>query len=325
MASFRKRNKGWFVEVNRKGIRKYATFSTKAEAVAWAAKVELDIIDGKKGAIPDKTFADLLTRYKNDISPSKRGARWEAIRIDKLSAMDIGKVRLDEIDSTHVTTWRNERLKDVSGSSVVREWKLLSSACNIAMREWKWLHANPFAGVKRPQENAPRDRLITDDEIERILYACGYEYDLTPVTAYARVGAAFLFAIETAMRAGEIIGLTWADVNLDGRTARLRMTKNGTARTVPLSSEAIRILEQLPKADTVFGLTSPILDALFRKAKGSALITDVTFHDSRHLAITRLAKKLDVLDLARMVGHRDLKQLMIYFNPTAESLADKLR
>ena len=53
-------------------------------------------------------------------------------------------------------------------------------------------------------------------------------------------------------------------------------------------------------------------------------IENLRFHDSRHSAITNLAKKLSVLDLARMVGHRDVKSLMIYFNPTAEEIAGRL-
>ncbi|WP_282433170.1 tyrosine-type recombinase/integrase [Massilia oculi] len=67
-----------------------------------------------------------------------------------------------------------------------------------------------------------------------------------------------------------------------------------------------------------------ILDALFRKAKKAAGIEGLTFHDTRHEAITRLAQKLDVLDLARMVGHTNINQLRTYYNPTAEDIASRL-
>jgi integrase len=50
----------------------------------------------------------------------------------------------------------------------------------------------------------------------------------------------------------------------------------------------------------------------------------LTFHDTRHEAITRLAAKLNVLDLARMVGHRDIKQLQVYYNAPAEEIAMRL-
>jgi integrase len=65
-------------------------------------------------------------------------------------------------------------------------------------------------------------------------------------------------------------------------------------------------------------------DALFRKCRDRAGIVGLHFHDSRHEAITRLAQRLDVLDLARMVGHRDLKMLQAYYNATAEEIAARL-
>lgn len=65
---------------------------------------------------------------------------------------------------------------------------------------------------------------------------------MAPVTISAKIGAAMLFAIETAMRAGEIAGLTWDRVDIDKRTARLIETKNGTPQTVALSQEVIDIL-----------------------------------------------------------------------------------
>ena len=181
--------------------------------------------------------------------------------------------------------------------------------------------------MRRPKESEPRDRLYTDDEIERICLALGFDLgdEQEAETVSQRVAVAFLFAIETAMRAGEICGLLPRDVV--GRVATLLETKNGTKRKVPLSSRAVELLELLPvpkENATVFGITTKSLDTLFRKAKTRAAIEDATFHDSRHLAITRLAKKLNVLDLARMVGHRDLKQLQVYYNETAESMAERL-
>ena len=127
------------------------------------------------------------------------------------------------------------------------------------------------------------------------------------------------------MRAGEICGLMPQDVA--GRVATLNKTKNGTKRNVPLSTRAVELLELLPlpeKDGTIFGVSTGSVDALFRKAKKRVMIEDGTFHDTRHLAITRLAKKLNVLDLARMVGHRDLRQLQVYYNETAEAMADRL-
>lgn len=181
--------------------------------------------------------------------------------------------------------------------------------------------------MRRPKEAPARDRLYSDDEIERVCLALGFDLASNEQveTISQKVAVAFLFAIETAMRAGEICGLMQKDIV--GRVATLNKTKNGTKRNVPLSIRAVELLELLPlqEADrTVFGLTAATVDALFRRAKLRAMIDDATFHDSRHLAITRLAKKLNVLDLARMVGHRDLRQLQVYYNETAEAMAERL-
>lgn len=326
MASFRKRGDKWEAFVAKNGIRQSKTFPTKTAAQAWAAQTETDIATGKAGGIPNKTFADLLTKYAEEVSPTKRGERWERLRIGVTLRDDIAKVHLRDFDSRAVAGWRDRRLAQVSAASVHREWNLLSNACTIAVREWKWLKENPMREVKRPAEPEARDRLATDDEIERLLFALGYDHDATPETVTARVGAVMLFAIETAMRAGEIAGLTWANVKLDKRYCKVEGGKTSAAkRDVPLSAEAIRIIGQMPKGHAaVFNVSTAQIDALFRKAKGKALIEDLHFHDTRHLAITRLSRKLDVLALARMVGHRDLRQLQLYYNPSAEDLAGRL-
>jgi integrase len=323
MASFRKRGKTWYAEVNKRGIRKSATFSTKAEAQAWAATAEAEIIAGKRGAVHGKTFADLLEKYSDDVSVNKRGARWEQMRLAATGRLAIGKIPLTELNATHIASWRDSRLKSVASATVRREWNLLSAACSIAVKEWHWLPENPFKELPRPQSSHARERIYTENEIERVLFALGYDYEKPPETLTARCGAAFLFALETAMRAGEIVGLTWDRVNLETQVARLEETKNGYSRSVPLSQEAVRILRQLPKADPVFGLSNTQLYFLFRNGRETAGV-DATFHDSRATAITRLAKKLDILDLARMSGHRNLSMLQVYYRETAEEIAKRL-
>jgi integrase len=139
------------------------------------------------------------------------------------------------------------------------------------------------------------------------------------------IAVAFLFALETAMRQGEIWKLAWKDVHLDKRFVRLHETKNGSKRDVPLSKEAVRLLNLLDnKKRTVFDSNQASSGTIFRRCLALAGIEGLTFHDTRHEALTRLARKLDVLDLARMVGHRDPRSLMIYYNATAEEIALRL-
>lgn len=325
MATFRKRNGNWQALICCNGIRKAKTFNTKLEATHWASATEQEILSGKRGNIPDKTFGDLLQRYSETVSAHKRGARWEMTRINAICRDEIASCRLSDLTAKDFASWRDMRLKRVSSGSVLREMNILSHAINTAIKDWEWLKENPMSGIQRPEKPQPRDRLITGDEITRLLLVLGYEYDLKPVTISARIGAALLFAIETAMRAGEIAGLTWDRVNIDKRTALLVETKNGTRREVPLSTEAIRIINQVRiDSDSVFNLTPDQIDINFRKAKARAMIDDLHWHDSRATAITRLAKRVDVLTLAKISGHKDLKMLQIYYRETAEDIAKRL-
>lgn len=155
-----------------------------------------------------------------------------------------------------------------------------------------------------------------------MVLALGYDGGV-PENAMQRTALAFLLALETAMRAGEICGIKWADVS--PKSVELPRTKNGDRREVPLSARAREIIALLPNgAPTVFDLNNGSRDTFWRAARARAGIANLTFHDSRAEAIWRLSKKLDVMELARMIGHRDLASLMIYYNTTADELADRL-
>lgn len=324
MASFQKRPRGWRVELQVKGQRECRTFDTKAQAQAWAALRETELRQAiQSGVVAGKTVLEALDRYAREVSPTKRGQRWEILRLAAIGRTPLSGIKLSELAPEHIARWRDERLKNVTGSTVNRELNLLSHVFSVAAREWRWLIKSPTSDVRRPKESPPRDRLITQKEIERLLLASGWD-DGAPVRNKTHaVVVAFLFAIETAMRAGEICSLVRTDII--GRVAHLQMTKNGSARQVPLSSRALELLGYLPATEnTLFGVTPSQLDALFRKAKKISGVEDLHFHDTRHEAITRLSRKLDVLALARMVGHKDLRQLQTYYNETADELASRL-
>ena len=331
MASYTKTANGWRVQISVRGQRDSVTRATKALATAWANEREAALRNQvETGVVVGKTFGDAVRRYEIEVSKTKRGHRWEALRLGAMVDILVGGQRLGDVELAALTSdligkWRDARLATVSGSTVNREMNLLSHVLSTARKEWKWMHGSPTTDVRRPKEAAARDRRVYDEEIDRLNLCLGFDDE--PVrTKNQAVAVAFLFAIETAMRAGEICGLT--KENISGRVAHLAMTKNGTKRDVALSKRAIELLSLLPVPESdkkpMFGLGSESLSTLFRKARIKCDIDDLTFHDSRHEAITRLAKKLNVLDLARMVGHRDLRQLQVYYNEAAEDMADRL-
>ena len=319
MASVQKYGKRFRVQIDRQGVRKSRIFATRQAAKDWAARAEYEILH-KAEVAAAQTLGEVLDRYAREVSPAKRGARWEIIRLERFQRDPIARLKLGDLTSEHFGAWRDKRLREVAPASVIRELQLFSTVLNTARREWKLIAVNPLTDVRKPTKPQPRDRLPTPDELDRLAHSAGADLN----NATARAFHAFLFAVETAMRAGEISGLTWDRIDLDRRVARLVHTKNGRPRDVPLSSEAVRLLQALPDADPAFGLSPRQLDALWRKLRDRAGVVGLTFHDSRAAAITRLAKKLDVLELARMVGHTDIRQLMTYYRTTASELAKRL-
>lgn len=319
MASIRKTGDKWRAEVARGGDRRSKTFATKTEAKDWAARQEYEILNGAKVAAGLK-LAEVLDRYAREVSPTHRGHLWEAMRLAAFGRDRLGGLALGKISQSDIAEWRDRRLRQVAPGTVRREMVLLSAVFTQARNEWKLIGASPMTDVAKPSEPPARDRRPTADEMARLALVFGDDMSLMT----ARVWQAFLFAVETGMRAGEICGLTWERIDLSRRVARLPMTKNGTAREVPLSSAAVAIIQDLPRMSPVFGLTTRQVDAIWRKNRARAGVDGLNFHDSRHEAITRLAKKLDVLSLARMVGHRDIRQLQSYFNESAEDLAKRL-
>lgn len=328
MASYEKRGDRVRAKVWNGSSYDTRTFNTKTEAKLWATTREAEILAGKHGVIPDKTFGDLLEKYRDTLDETKR--RSDRIRLNRVVREDaIAKVKLRDLTSVHAAEWRDARLKKVSAASVRREWNLLSPACNVAVDEWRWLNHNPFAKVKRPPKPAPRDRRPSEDEIKLVARTAGYVENAPLPTQVSRVAAAFLFAIETGMRIGEICALTKDDLFLPThvkvRAAQIGAGKTRAAkRAVPLSAKAGDILAQL--GDDVFDLNAKTADTLWRtKICEKACIEDLHFHDSRHEACTRLAGKLDLLELAEVMGIVDLKTLKeVYYNPKVEELYARL-
>jgi integrase len=332
MASYEKRPGGYLARVRKGGITKSAVFKRKSDATAWATKLEADIENGKTGGVLDKTFGELIAEYIRLHSSNLDGSRQENFRLRRVLTYPIAQTRLSDLSAVQVAAWRDTRLKEVSSESVRREWSRLSHACEIAIKEWKWMRENPFREVKIPEKANPRTRIISADEIDRLLVACGYEYDAPPVTRQAKVGAVLLFALETAMRAGEICALTWNDYDVPRRIMKVTALMEGarktrSAREVPLSVAALRLIEQVrgQSEARIFDIGTASLDVLFRKAKARALIDDIHFHDSRATALTRLASKIEALPLARISGHKDLRILLnTYYRQDMSELVDKI-
>jgi integrase len=325
MAYLRKHKNGWQVQVQVGVHRASAVLPNKSKANVWAAEKAAELRKIRDLGVDDReVFSNILDRYARDISPQKRGERWECIRLKSIGAHEVFRnKKVAAIDAAMIYKYTQARLKEVSDSTVRRELNLLSSVFEAAIL-WKVVALNPVKQIKKPKDAPHRETIISSKDVDDFLAQIPYNKKEKAQTISQCVGVALLFALETAMRMGEICSLTPSDIR--GNVATLRVTKNGKRREVPLSKEAVRLLSLLPKnSDSIFGLTPSRLDALFRKYRDKGEL-DFNFHDSRHSSITRwaLSGKIDPLNLAKMVGHSDLKMTLRYFHPETSHLANLL-
>lgn len=335
MASIRKKSNGmWLAQVRRvardglPALNRSASFPRKAEAEAWAAKIENEWRTLRFGGAPNVPFSEVLERYKNEVSVHKHGWRNETNIINRVLRTPLAEVRLPHLSELQFQAWADERKKEVSASTLRREWVLLSNVLTVASKQWRWLPENFMQRLDKPADGLARTQRVTDEDAAAVAFAGGYTPDCVPSARTQRAAAAFYFALETAMRAGEIVMLTWDCVFYDRRYVHIPLTKNGHPRNVPLSSKAVAILRQMETVREnafVFNITSGSLDALFRKLKRRSLLENLHFHDARREALTRLAKIYSPMELAKISGHRDLRILLnTYYAPTVEDLAEKL-
>lgn len=327
MATFRNRNGRWQARVRRKGQEPVSkSFQNKEDAQRWARQVEAEIDKGSYAniALAEKTlFKDVIERYMQEVTLKTRSMKEDTYRLRALARHPIGKLRMTAITPIKVAEYRDERLKIVSNGTVIRELSYFSSIINHARREWGITMVNPIPLVKKPQSPQGRNRILTEDELRCLFDALkpkikSSNHWLLPLAK---------FALESAMRRGEILGLRWEHIDMQKRTAFIPLTKNGESRLVPLSTTAIEILQNLPRNldGTVFPVTPFALSAAIDRARTKAKLDNFHFHDLRHMAITRLAEKLpNLIELSAVSGHKSLAMLKRYYHPNPQQLATKL-
>lgn len=337
MATIRKRGEyQWQAQVRREGYPATSkTFETRKDAERWARAIERELDEGlyiPRAEAERTTIAELIARYRVDVLPTKR-ANWIGGALTALDA-GFGKHSLAALTPKQIATYRDAQLGEVSASTVRQRIGLLSRLIDLAGKEWGIpLPANPCAMVSKPVADDARDRRLAAGELEKLLAECS-----------PQLSGIVRLAIETAGRLGELLALRWSDVDLTRRVMVLRgierqdglkqRTKNTDAfRAVPLSSQAVAVLEELR------GLPLHISGRVFywwratdsfnkswRRACGRAGIEDLRFHDLRHEATSRFFERgvFDSMEVASITGHKTLAMLKRYTHLRAEDLARKL-
>jgi integrase len=257
-----------------------------------------------------------------EVTPTKRGAKREAEGIAFMQRHKMAAHSMSKLTPAVIARYRDERMETVSAGTIIRELCILSSIITHARKEWSLPINNPCELVRKPPTPQGRNRLLSGDEKILLLDELKPRGRRSPWMV-----PLVLLALQTAMRRGELLSLRWENIDLERQIAFLPMTKNGTTRTVPLSSMAVATLSSLPHSEDgrVFQLSEMGMEAAFRKACIRAKIVNLHFHDLRHTATSHLAEKLpNVIELASVTGHQTIQMLKRYYHPKAELLAKKL-
>ena len=300
------------------------TFSNKTKAKAWAERIKAEIEDGryfKTAEAKKHTLKELIERYSKDyedkIITAVQGSqiRWWKEKIGHLLLSDLTPAKISEYRDL-LARETTVRKKQRSNGSVRRHLAILSHMLSTAMKEYEWIEENPMSKVKKPQEPRGRVRWLNDDERKNLLSACQGSSNryLYPVV---------VLSISTGMRQGEIMNLTWPDVELQKGKIILYKTKNGEKRVVPLKGLALELLIGLDKVRPINSkllfpsknnLQKPIdLRAAWESALKISGVQHLNRHDLRHTAASYLVMNgASAAEIAEVLGHKTLQMVKRY-------------
>lgn len=320
MASIQKQGKKWRAQVARKGVRKSAVWDTEREARRWADQVEREI---DAGLLLGRTFGQAVEHYLKTVSKAKADPAWEKRRFDAFLAHFGPDTPLDSITTERLGRWRDWRMTGdddhppVTGATVLREINLLRNLFSLARDEWKWIASSPFTGLRMPEDNDPRTQVWRWQQIKRVLRADRDGKTLEVIKA-------FRIALHTSLRLKEVLEGRYdagRRVMVLGGTETGTRTKGGGTKQVevPIPRRAAKLLPE------TFTVGANEASALFSRLTEQLLIRDLTFHDTRATALTLLARRMDVMTLARISRHKDLNLLLrTYYRESVEDISARI-
>jgi len=324
MATIRKRGDKWQVQIRRKGQGALSrSFHVLKDAQEWARHTERLADRGDLPADPAAlrgvTLGQLVERYRDTVSARKRTHEIERIALNAFLRHPICRRPISDLTGKHFAAYRDERLNCVKPSSVKRELVPIRNLFEVARAEWDLpIRDNPLSKLKFADSDQRRERRLRPGEMKALIEAA-------KLTRNNLVLPIITLALETAMRRGELLAIRMPHINLDKRTLLIPESKNGRARTIPLSIPATEVLSRHLCEGRLFPLSANAFRLAWERLRERAAIIDLHFHDLRHEAISRLFEKgLSVPEVALISGHRDLRMLLRYTHPMSESILRKL-
>jgi len=330
--------------VDGKRLRK--TFASSALARRWLTekRAEVDLRQFKDTSSLDETpLRRLVERYRDECMAHRQADRTG--HIPALLDDPVVDVMVSKWQPADVRAFRDRMLSDgYAPATAVKRLNLLASIIQHAISEWDIHTVNHASGrvVKRPQgaDRKPNRRLAMLDNGHN--HQSEYDRLVDVVSASEHADDVWLvkWSIEQACRLSESVSLCWKDIDFRSRTLSLARVKSERHREElgpekrPLTPGARRLLveklKQMPHRpepqEKIFDIgNEKAFSVRFGRMTKRAGLINLTFHDLRHEATSRLARYLaNPLDLMRVTGHRDLKSLDRYYQPIMQELADKI-
>lgn len=314
----------WRATVRIKGVRKSATFDSKAQAAAWAAQIEQTLRSGQPlpGEAPpgDRDFAEAAEAYLATLEQRGRlsaaSKRMYCGAGGRLRRAFAGRT-MAEITREDVERYRDHRLESVGPASIRHDFVFLRGLYRHARIEWGLSLPCPLDDVAAPAPPREREVDVSPAEITRILdYCCASQTPL--LYSYAHL------LLLTGMRPSEAASLRWDQVRLAERRIVLTKTKTGRRRNVPLADEAVSLLQRLrvemcgpwlfflAEAD----MPEPVSNhfaSQFKRAARRAGLPGVTLYSLRHIAASYLVMRgVDIATVREILGHTDISTTLRY-------------
>jgi len=284
----------------------------------------------RAGSLPMTELFDLYMAHYAGRDPNRQWhLRWWAARIGTLPLAELSDDQVHAaLEGLAQQTSRFYAGKDADGQPIYRGKPTPLSPATInryaaalsAVITWAIKrrvapkgYVHPCRSIERRHEDNEKTRFLDDDECRRLLDAC-------KASSWPRLYLLVLMALTTGARKGELTGLTWGDVDLEGATATLQRTKNGQARVLPLTPAVVEELKRFAAGRSTLVFRSPKaaervfkFEPKFLEALRQARIRGATFHTLRHSAASMLARNgATLLEVGDLLGHRQLQTTRRY-------------
>jgi integrase len=331
MATFQKRGTKWRGIVRIKGATPISkSFPTKGEAQRWASRIEGDTEGQGTDTGLVMTVSDMIDRYLDELEIEKPPGRTKRANLEMIRRY-LGHRRSNALKAEILVNFARDRSAYCSPATVQMDMVYLRGLLQTAKHLWgvrlDWQAYDTAATYCKRQglvgKSVERHRRPSDDEMKRLM-------GLMDTNNYYRspVGDIVRFAVDTAMRQGEILSIRWQDVDTVKKTVIIRSRKHPSQKawndqTVPLLGGSFALIQKQPKTDDdrIFPYQGKAISAAFHRACVKLNIEDLHFHDLRHEGISRLFEQgYGVMEVAKVSGHRDVNMLRRYVQLKPEDL-----